>query len=168
MSFIFFFHRLIKKLEHTWKALVHDGVSLASFFFSHTATVVQKPICVYVLFLFFVSILLKYFSLNFNQSIFLKEEMCSDVQESIITDLLSNKKASLHLFLSLRHHLPDRISPVSKVPLDSLSSVKHTHLQPHNYLMCVTVADENECSSDTLCYLQVARLHDGLHTCYSQ
>lgn len=45
-------------------------------------------------------------------------------------------------------------------------TVNHTHLQPRNCLVCVTVAIERE-DSHSLCYLQVARLHGDLHTCYS-
>lgn len=39
------FCRLIKKLEHTWKALVHDGVSFNIFLHKNTGSQMQKRMC---------------------------------------------------------------------------------------------------------------------------
>lgn len=77
-----FFHRLIKKLEHTWKALVHDGVSLDSSI-TDTAAMRHKHICMLMLLLRF------YFFFYINHFSALKKKQAAGPRRLKIKDISS-------------------------------------------------------------------------------
>lgn len=63
----------------------------------------------------------------------------------------------------------DRISPIHNLSPDSLHcpTLKHTHLQPCNNLLCVSVTNDNGYSTRPLCYTQLAQLRECLQSCCS-